>query len=77
MNVMRYCAIAALAWSSPAGASVVVTQIQSRAYPSLWLLNTGIQQGMAHQQVIDEHDVSAVPVFDASTLAGVGLRTKV
>ena len=64
------CITAALVWSSVAGASVVVTQVEERAFFSLWLLSQHIQQNIAHNLIIDNHDVVVVPEFTAETLAG-------
>jgi hypothetical protein len=54
-----------------APASVVVTQIESRSFFSLWLFSTHIQQNIAHAQIINNHDVTAVPEFTARALDGV------
>ncbi|MEE9129754.1 MAG: DUF4350 domain-containing protein [Phycisphaerales bacterium] len=64
------CMSAALVWSSVAGASVVVTQVEERAFFSLWLLSQHSQQNIAHNLIIDNHDVVVVPEFTAETLAG-------
>jgi len=62
---------AVMALTAVSNAATVVTQVESRARPSLWLLNLAEQQGIAHQQVFDDHDVSPIPVFDAPNLSGV------
>ena len=73
-NHLRILSIgAALAWSSSAPASVVVTQIEERAQRGLWLLSNDAQQGLAHQQIINAHDVSAVQAFDGDSLSGVDI----
>ena len=63
--------VAAVALATVGHAEVVVTQIEARARPEMWLLNLTDAWGIANTQVSDDHDVSAVPVFDASTLSGV------
>ncbi|MHC4911129.1 MAG: hypothetical protein ACYTF9_15590, partial [Planctomycetota bacterium] len=70
-NRMLVCSVLTLACVSWATASVVVTQVEERAFFSLWLLSEHIQQDVAHADVQKAHDVSAVPVFNAETLAGV------
>ncbi len=62
---------AAVALATAAHAGVVVTQIEARARPEIWLLNLAGQNGVAHTQVFNDHNVSAVSVFDASSLSGV------
>ena len=56
-----------------AHALVVVTQVQSRANPSTWLLNPFAQGSIAYQVIVAEHDVSAVAAFDDASLAGVDI----
>jgi len=68
----RLCA-AALLLSSPAAAEIVVTQVEERAFFSLWLLSDHPQQSVAHDFVQANHDVIVVPVFDADALAGADL----
>ncbi len=65
-----FCISATLIWSSVAGAAVVVTQVEERAFFSLWLLSQHAQQSIAHNLIIDNHDVVVVPTFTAETLAG-------
>jgi len=62
---------AVMAVTAVSNAATVVTQVQSRAQSSVWLLNLNGQQSIAHQQVFDDHDVSPIPVFDARNLSGV------
>ncbi len=64
------CIAGAIVWSSAAGASVVVTQVEERAFFSLWLLSQHIQQDIAHNLIIDNHDIVVVPKFTAEALAG-------
>jgi hypothetical protein len=70
-SMIRILSASALALLTPvAAAEVVITQVEERSFFSLWLLSLHPQQSMAHLQVMNEHDVSAVEVFDAGTLAG-------
>jgi hypothetical protein len=61
--------IAALAGAGSAPASMIVTQIESRANSMVWLLNLNGQQGTSHGQVVTGHSVSSVAVFEPSSLA--------
>jgi len=67
------CVGITLAFAFSAYASVVVTQIESRAFFSLWLLSDHPQQNIAHQQIINNHDVTAIPEFTAEALIGVDI----
>ena len=67
------CIVAVLAGSSSAKASVVVTQVEERAFFSLWLFSDHIQQNIAHFQILNDHDVTAIPAFTADALAGVDI----
>ena len=67
------CIGSALACTLSAPASVVVTQIESRAFFSLWLFSNHIQQNVAHQLIISNHDVTAIPIFTAEALVGVDI----
>ncbi len=70
-HLKALCIVAALAGSSSANAAVVVTQIEERAFFSLWLFSDHIQQNIAHDQILKTHDVTAIPQFTADALAGV------
>lgn len=51
-------------------ASVIVTQVQDRCHFSLWLLSQHIQQDIAHNLIIDSHDIIVVPGFSFNSMAG-------
>lgn len=51
--------------------SVVVTQIESRSYWSLWLFSSFFSQDLAHFMILENHDVTAIPTFTASALVDV------
>ena len=53
--------------------SVVVTQIQSRSFWSLWLFSDFFQQDLAHFMILDNHDVTAIPAFTSAALVGVDI----
>lgn len=67
------CVGLALTYVSSASAAVVVTQIQDRCFWSLWLYSDWIQQNLAHEQVMKDHDTSSVEVFDEESLEGVDI----
>ncbi len=67
------CIVAVLAGASSAKASVVVTQTEDRCFWSLWLFSDWIQQEEAHNLILDNHDVTAIPEFTANALAGVDI----
>ncbi len=72
-NLKVLCIVVALAGSTSAKASVVVTQTEERSFWSLWLFSDHIQQNSAHEQVLLRHDVTAIPEFTADALAGVDI----
>lgn len=57
--------------TNKAVASVIVTDDNSEA--TLSLLNLEGQQGIAHQQVVNDHSVLGVPFFTSSALAGADI----
>lgn len=58
-----------VAASGGSAGSVVITQVEERAFFGLWLLADDAQQSFAHSQVIANHDVSAVEVFSDESIA--------
>lgn len=49
-------------------ASVVVTQIEDRSHFRLWLLSQHIQQDIAHNLIIDMHDIYVVHEFTPNSM---------
>jgi len=56
-----------------ASAAVVVTQIEDRSFWALWLYSDWIQQNIAREQVMEDHDTFAVEVFDEASLDGADI----
>ena len=70
LRTLAITSICSLLATTIANAGVVVTQVEDRAFFSLWLLSQHIQQDIAHNLIIDNHDIVVVPEFTAETLAG-------
>lgn len=65
--VVTFCSFLA---TNTAKAAVVVTQIEDRSHFSLWLLSQHIQQDIAHNLIIDLHDIIVVESFTTESMAG-------
>ena len=70
-HLQVFCVATVLACTLSAHASVVVTQIESRSFWSLWLFSDFFQQDRAHFMILNNHDVTAIPEFSAAALVGV------